>query len=78
MSPRVVFDRAIFPQFVSKMAPEGVVSASKSSGINWHLRAKTTLLFHDTVHSNSEQNCTITLRFPLIDRSVTFGSSKHN
>ena len=44
MGPRVVFDRAVFPRFVTKMAKEGVVSASKSLGLNWHLRTRTTLL----------------------------------
>ena len=52
MGPRVVFDRAVFPQFVTKMALEGVVSASKSLGLTWPLRARTTLLFYDTVHNN--------------------------
>ena len=40
-------------QLLIKMAPEWVVSASKSLGLNWHLRARTTLLFDNTVHSNS-------------------------
>ena len=63
MGPRVEHSRAVFPQFVSKMAPEGVVSALKSLGLNWHLRARTILLFYDTERSNYYQNCTLPLGF---------------